>query len=129
TFASVAELPAGRGRHWGGNWNRAVDAALGGWQFSAKYEWQIGQPLVFNNNTYFDPACGDPKKLKAKWGTNSNGTIQGVDVPVLDISCFYTLQKQPFVNAAGQAVTFQATEIGLGQSNIRTFPTTLPGVR
>jgi hypothetical protein len=33
------------------------------------------------------------------------------------------------VNAAGQPVTFQATEIQLGQSNIRTFPTTLPGVR
>ena len=26
-------------------------------------------------------------------------------------------------------VTFQATEIGLGQANIRTFPTTLPHVR
>jgi hypothetical protein len=26
-------------------------------------------------------------------------------------------------------VTFAATEIGLGQSNIRTFPTTLPHVR
>jgi hypothetical protein len=129
TFASVAEVPAGRGRHWGSDWNRAVDAVLGGWQFSAKYEWQIGQPLVFNNNTYFDSACGDPKQLKAKWGTDSSGAIRGVDIPVMDTSCFYTLQNKPFVNAAGQPVTFQATEIQLGQSNIRTFPTTLPGVR
>ena len=37
-------------------------------QFSAKFEWQVGQPLVFNNNTYYDPACGDPKELKLKWG-------------------------------------------------------------
>ena len=44
-------------------------------------------------------------------------------------TCFYTLERQPFRNAAGQVVTFQATEIGLGQANIRTFPTTLPNVR
>ena len=55
--------------------------------------------------------------------------FRGVDVPVIDITCFYTLQNQPFRNAAGQPVTFQATEIQLGQSNIRTFPTTLPNVR
>src|SRR6185295_2807380 len=52
-----------------------------------------------------------------------------VDVPVMDIGCFYTFNKQPLVNAAGQPVTFQATEIQLGQSNIRTFPTILPHVR
>jgi len=129
TFASVTEVPAGRGRHWGSDWNRAVDAVLGGWQFSAKYEWQIGQPLVFNNNTYYDPACGDPKNLQAKWGTDSSGKVRGVDVPVMDITCFYTFQNQPFRNASGQVATFQATEIGLGQSNIRTFPTILPHVR
>ena len=62
TFASVAELPVGRDRRWGSDWSPVVDAVLGGWQFSAKYEWQVGQPLVFNGNTYFDPACGDPKR-------------------------------------------------------------------
>jgi hypothetical protein len=129
TFASVAELPFGRDRRWGSDWNAVTDGILGGWQFSAKYEWQIGQPLAFNNNTYYDPACGDPKSLKAQWGKDSNGLMRGVDVPVMDTSCFYTLNKQPFTNAAGQPVTFSATEIGLGQSNIRTFPTLLPNVR
>jgi len=129
TFASVAELPVGRDRRWGGNWSPIVDGILGGWQFSAKFEWQVGQPLVFNNNTYFDPACGDPKQLKAHWGEDG-GVFRGVDVPVIDLTCFYTLQNQPFRNAAGQPVTFQATDqIVLGQSNIRTFPTTLPDVR
>jgi hypothetical protein len=128
TFASVAELPVGRERRWGGNWSPAVDAILGGWQFSAKFEWQVGQPLVFNNNTYFDPACGDPKDLKAKWGKDG-GVFRGVDVPVMDVACFYTLQNQQFRNAGGQPVTFQATEIQLGQPNVRTFPTTLPNVR
>ena len=110
TFASVAELPVGRERRWGTDWSSGVDAILGGWQFSAKFEWQVGQPLVFNNNTYFDPACGDPKELKAKWGTESDGAFRGVDVPVMDVSCFYTFQNQPFTQRGGQPVTFQATE-------------------
>ena len=129
TLASVAELPFGRDHKWGSNWPGALNAVLGGWQLSAKYEWQTGQPLVFNNNTYFDPACGDPRDLKSTWGKDSNGQVRGVDIPILDISCFYTLNGRPFRNAAGQVVTFQAAEIGLGQANIRTFPTTLPNVR
>jgi hypothetical protein len=129
TFASVAELPVGRERRWGTNWSPVVDAILGGWQFSAKFEWQVGQPLVFNNNTYYDPACGDPKQLKATWGKDG-GVFRGVDAPVIDLTCFYTFQNQQFRNAAGQPITFQATDqISLGQSNIRTFPTTLPDVR
>lgn len=129
TFASVLELPVGRERRWGSSWNPVVDAILGGWQFAAKFEWQTGQPLVFNNNTYYDPACGDPRSLKSEWGEDGSGGFQGVDTPIVDITCFYTLQNQQFRNAAGQPVTFLASEIQLGQSNIRTFPTTLPDVR
>jgi Carboxypeptidase regulatory-like domain len=129
TLATVAELPFGHGQRWGTDWNQAVNAVLGGWQFSAKYEWQSGIPLVFNQNTYFDPSCGDPRQLESTWGKNANGQVYGVDIPVFDTTCFYTLNGQPFRNAAGQVVTFQATEIGLGQANIRTFPTTLPHVR
>jgi hypothetical protein len=34
-----------------------------------------------------------------------------VDVPILDTSCFYTVNGQPIRNAAGQIVTFQATDV------------------
>ncbi len=130
TFASVVEVPYGRDRRWGSSLNPIVDGVLGGWQFSAKFEWQVGQPLAFNGNTYFDPACGDPKSaLKTSWGEDGSGSFRGVDVPSMDISCFYTFQNRPFTNAAGQTQTFQATEIQLGAPNIRTFPTTLPDVR
>ena len=37
---------------------------------------RVGQPLVFNNNTYFDPACGDPKDLKANWGKDGSGAFR-----------------------------------------------------
>jgi hypothetical protein len=129
TFATVLELPFGTGRRFGHDWNGVVDAVLGGWQFATKYEWQMGQPLVWNNNTYYDPGCGDPKDIKSTWGTNAQGQKLGIDVPMLDTSCFYTLNGQPFKNAAGQVVTNTATEISLGASNLRTFPTTLPDFR
>ena len=128
TLAGVAELPFGHGHKWGSDWNGVLEAILGGWQFSTKYEWQSGVPLVFNQNTYFDPACGDPRDLTSQWGS-SGSQDYGVDLPIFDTTCFYTQNGQPFRNAAGQVVTFQATEIGLGQANIRTFPTTLPNVR
>jgi hypothetical protein len=122
TFASVAELPLGKGRKWGGNWSGLTDAILGGWQLAGKFEWQTGQPLNWNN-VYFDPAC-NPDDLKSDW---SNGG--GVDRPLFDTTCFYTLNNQPFRNAQGQVVTFQANEIQLGTANIRRFPTSLDGVR
>jgi hypothetical protein len=128
TLASVAELPFGHGRRFGDGWNAILDGVLGGWQLSTKYEWQSGSPLVFNQNTYFDPGCGDPRQLKSNWGGSGNQR-SGADVPIIDVSCFYTLNGQPFRNAAGQTLTFNAPEILLGQANIRRFPTTLPDVR
>ena len=129
TLASVAELPFGHGHKWGNDWNGV--ARLDPRRLAVQHEVRVavGVPLVFNQNTYFDPACGDPRDLKSQWGKNASGQVYGVDVPIFDTTCFYTLNGQPFRNAAGQVVTFQATEIGLGQANIRTFPTTLPNVR
>ncbi len=42
----VYELPFGRGRRLGGNWNRAVDGFLGGWQVNGITTFQTGLPLV-----------------------------------------------------------------------------------
>ncbi len=128
TLASVAELPFGQGRKYGTNWSDALEAVLGGWQLGVKYEWQTGQPLQFGN-LYYDPGCGNPADLKATWGKNASGQRYGVDIPIFDLTCFYTQNGQAFRNAAGDVVTFAATEIALGAANIRRFPTTLPDVR
>jgi hypothetical protein len=127
TLASVVELPFGRDRKIGGDWGGALNAVLGGWQLSGKFEWQTGQPLTWGN-TYYDAACGSPTDLVGRWGTE-NGQKLGIDVPFFDTSCFYTRDGQPFRNAAGQTLTSTAPEISLGAANIRRFPTTLPNVR
>lgn len=50
----VVDLPFGRGRHFGAQWNRALDWAAGGWQISGDGVWQSGRPLTIfaGSNTY-----------------------------------------------------------------------------
>jgi hypothetical protein len=46
TFSDVWDLPIGRTRRWGTDMNRALDTAIGGWQFNNIVTWQSGP--VFN---------------------------------------------------------------------------------
>jgi len=55
TFSAVGELPFGRGKRFGTNWNRAIDTVLGGWQANGIMTLASGIPLVFavaNNTSY-----------------------------------------------------------------------------
>ena len=53
TIAHVWELPFGRGRHWGSSNGRALDAVLGGWNFSGISRFETG--LAFTPQISFDP--------------------------------------------------------------------------
>ncbi|MBI4892964.1 MAG: TonB-dependent receptor [Acidobacteria bacterium] len=50
-LSGVYELPFGRGRKFGGNWNWAADALLGGWQLNGIASFQKGEPLVMSATT------------------------------------------------------------------------------
>ncbi|MEQ1948555.1 MAG: TonB-dependent receptor [Bryobacteraceae bacterium] len=59
TWTNVYELPVGRGRKFGANWNRVTDAFLGGWQISNIVTTRTGLPLnVTLSTTGVDPATG-----------------------------------------------------------------------
>ncbi len=66
----IYELPVGRGRQFGSNWNRATDAVIGGWQLSSIFLIQSGPYLT----PYF--SGGDPS------GTGSGviGRAQAPDI-------------------------------------------------
>lgn len=49
----VYELPVGHGKKFGSNWNRAVDAALGGWSWSGLAKWTSGFPFTVGNGFDF----------------------------------------------------------------------------
>jgi hypothetical protein len=48
TFAYVYQLPFGRGKHWGGKWNKWVDGFLGGWQTNGVWRFDRGQPVYLS---------------------------------------------------------------------------------
>ena len=55
TLSAVGELPVGKGKLIGKNWNRALDTVLGGWQANGIMTLAVGVPLVFStaaNNSY-----------------------------------------------------------------------------
>jgi hypothetical protein len=110
TLAAVYQLPIGRGRRFGANWNRALDLIAGGWQFNGTYEWQKGEPFLFGNSLYF---AGDVSQLQSRVGqTDSAGRKYGIDISAFDpglvrLSAFGyrnvpttldNLRNQPFLN-------------------------------
>jgi hypothetical protein len=55
TLSAVGELPFGKGKMFGSNWNSVVNAVLGGWQANGILTLASGQPLFFytaTNNSY-----------------------------------------------------------------------------
>ena len=112
TFASTYVLPIGRGRMFGGDMNRVVDAIIGGWQLNGTYEWQSGEPFQLNNNLFFE---GDLDELRARVGDSTgNGQKYGVDIPAI-----YNVNGP---NAA-RLYTINAT------FGLRNVPTTLDNLR
>ncbi len=69
TTAVTYELPFGRGRSIGTDWNRVTDAFLGGWRTSAIVNWRTGLPLnVSLNGNGIDPATGRPYSFLVRNG-------------------------------------------------------------
>ena len=128
SIGSSMLLPFGRGRHWGNEWHRPVDAVLGGWQVSGTYQYQSGFPLTWNA-TYFDSSCGDPASLVSSIGKTVNGKIMGLDVPAWDIKCFYFHDATVQTGGADDPVKQRADARIQLANNVRYFPSTLPDVR
>lgn len=49
---TIYTLPFGRGKHWGSNWNRAVDSLAGGWELGGIWIWQTGAPYTVLSQRY-----------------------------------------------------------------------------
>lgn len=92
------ELPVGRGRKLGTNWNRWVDGVLGGWQFNGIAVLQSGFPLVPALSSGILPDASQRPNLLSDPG--KSGPIQGRLTQYLDPNAFsrpaaYTLGNAP----------------------------------
>jgi Carboxypeptidase regulatory-like domain len=127
-MSGIFEMPFGRGRKWGGGWNKYVDGLLGGWQLNGIFQWQSGRPLEIGNVVYF----GDPSKLIAQ----INSENADVTRRVFDTSGFYFQDAAvQFTDAAGNPtgvvdpIEQRADSRIRLVNNIRYFPSRLPGFR
>jgi len=87
--AVVVELPIGREMWIGGNMNRLLDAAVGGWSVSTLITEQSGQPLAI---PMANPQLMDGNQrpnVTCAGGTGiSNGKGALDQLPVLNVNCF-----------------------------------------
>lgn len=91
TLSWVYRLPLGRGRRFGGDMNRLLDAVIGGWQFNGTYEWQSGEPFLFSNPLFY---AGDVTQLVSRVGEgDGQGGKYGVDRPAFDTTNFLRLSS------------------------------------
>ena len=60
SFATVYELPWGRGRSFGRDMPRALDAVIGGWQLNGIFRAQSGNPFDVRVNDRLVDLVGDP---------------------------------------------------------------------
>ncbi len=110
--SGIWELPFGRGRKFGKDLNRFVDAAVGGWQFSGIWNLQSGLPITIGN-VYYN---GDPTKLASTLNSSR------VDTTTLDVSNFYFHDAAVQTNGVDDPAKQRAdTRIRLA-NNIRTLP-------
>jgi hypothetical protein len=83
TASFTYELPFGKGRAFGSNWNGLTNALFGGWQISGTGVWQRGAPLTITNATAF---LGGGSVLTAVGTTNGQrrpNRVSGVN-PMFD---------------------------------------------
>jgi len=64
---AIFQLPIGRGKHFGSNMSRGLDALVGGWQLSGIYRWNTGLP------------SGQPSDA-GQWATNWEITSNATQV-------------------------------------------------
>jgi Carboxypeptidase regulatory-like domain len=60
SFESVYEIPFGRGRQFGSDMAKALDAIIGGWQLNGIFRWQSGNPFDVRVNDRLVNVTGDP---------------------------------------------------------------------
>jgi hypothetical protein len=98
----IYELPFGRGRAVGANWNRVTDAVLGGWQVNGFTTFQTGTPLQISANNVagiFNPiglANNNGKSAKLS-GDIHNRLLRYFDTSVFSQPAAFTFgNTQPY---------------------------------
>jgi hypothetical protein len=119
-MSGIWELPFGKGRKWGGSWNRLVEGVLGGWQLNGVYLAQSGMPFALSSDLYFS---GDPNSLVATYEK------QNIGAPAFDVSGFYFHDSAVQTNGVDDPAKQRNDQRIKLESHVRTLPSILPNFR
>ena len=98
TPSFVYELPFGRGRMVGKNWNKPLDYVVGGWQLGGVYTAHTGFPLTIKGSG--DPSGTGARSFRASVvGTPHDPHLIGPNVLYLDPSAYVQPAAGTFGNA------------------------------
>lgn len=101
TFSALYELPIGKGKAVGADFNRLADTFLGGWQLGAVWQLNSGPPIGFGGNVIY------------------SGNYSNITLPVDQRKPERWINTEGFERSAASALSW----------NLRTFPTRLAEVR
>jgi hypothetical protein len=96
----VYDLPLGRGKRIGANWNRWIDSIVGGWSVSALFNIQTGMPssVIFSGS---DPSNTNTSGGRADVLPGCNiRSGDGHTAQYLNIACFAVPPKGSFGNSS-----------------------------
>jgi len=97
TFSNIYELPFGRSRRFGSNWNRVADGILGGWHVANILTVRTGLPLnVTLTSTGVNPANGQSYKFYSLNG----GTLRPNRVGDPNTGISPEVNRNDFLNSA-----------------------------
>jgi hypothetical protein len=87
-ISGLYELPVGRGRFIGANWNRLADALIGGWQVNGIATFASGFPLILtnsvNNSGALNQMIGAGAPANGIQRPNNSGASARLSGPVVD---------------------------------------------
>jgi hypothetical protein len=91
--SGIYELPFGKGRKFGANFNKFASYAISGWQVSGVYQLQSGVPLewgniFFNGNVNDIKLSGDEQSLSRWFNTNAGFVTAAAAQPVNNVRTF-----------------------------------------
>jgi hypothetical protein len=118
--SGIYELPFGRGKRFGSDWNAVLNGILGGWSVQGIYQAQSGRPVGTFGNLYYS---GDPKGLKADYGRVKSG------LPIFDTSGFYFHDAAVQTGGVDDPAKQRADQRIRLANNVRYFPSRLPKLR